>query len=119
VSSRIKISNVIVSILLGLLFAITASCGSNAPAKVQIKIEFGDDAAESWRPINSVVSRGGIVTWLNSGYAKHEVISGEGLFNSTLSPGQTFSFTFPKSGNFTFHDDLSNSYTEIGTITVR
>ncbi len=92
---------------------------STAPKTALIKIEFGDDAMESWRPLSTVISAGGSVTWMNSGHNVHQVISGEGVFNKTLSPGESFTFIYTHSGNFSYHDDPNNYYTEPGAITVQ
>jgi len=115
-----RISRIIGTCLIGgLLFLGACSSAGKAPTTALIKVESGDDAVESWRPTNTVISVGGVVTWLNSGYSDHYVISGEGLFNKTLSPGQTFQYNFTQVGNFTYNDDLKNPYTEAGTIVVR
>lgn len=92
---------------------------SQAPTTALFKVESGDDAVESWRPMTAVVSVGGVVTWQNTGYGNRDVISGEGLFNLNLTPGQSFVYTFTHIGTFTFHDDPNNPYSEVDTIIVR
>jgi plastocyanin len=120
-----NMSRIIGTLVVGVLLVLggcsptSTAPASKAPTTALIKVESGDDAVESWRPMTAVVSVGGVVTWLNSGYGNHYVISGEGLFNLSLSPGQSFKYTFTHGGNFTFHDDLKNPYSEVGTVMVQ
>lgn len=105
-------------ILIGLLL-ITGACSpaNKAPTAALIKIQIiGTEAIEYWRPSTVAVSVGGVVTWLNTGPNQRNVISGEGLFNKSLSPGQSFNYTFSHAGTFTFHDDPS---IEVDTIIVK
>ena len=113
-----KIPRTIATVFIGVVLVVGACSPANKTPTL-IKVEFGDDAVESWRPLSTVVAVGGVVSWRNTGYINHDVINGEGLFNHTLTPGQSFNYTFTHNGNFTFHDDLNNPYSEIGTITVQ
>lgn len=100
----IKITGII---LIGLLL-ITGACSSTskAPKTAVIKIQIvGTDLVEYWRPSTVTVSVGGVITWLNTGPSQRNVISDQGLFNQSLIPGQSFSYTFKHAGTFTFHDD--------------
>lgn len=105
----------IIAILLTGTLLITGACAQKAPRTAQIKIEL-IDATEEWRPSTVSISAGGVVTWTNTGrILQHSVISGEGLFNKNLSPGESFSYTFTRSGTFTYHDEV---YISVGTIYV-
>ena len=114
----IKYSIVSVTIITLLLIGACAA-GRQVTTSARIKIEFGDDAVESWKPSSVVIPKGTAVEFVNTGYNHHALISGEGLFNQNLSPGQSFKYIFPTSGNFTYHDDLSDPYSEINKIIVR
>lgn len=113
-----RIARIIAIVLVGILPGLEAcSPVPQIPSTVLIKaVDVHDTVLEDWRPSTIVVSVGGVVTWLNAGNLQHAAISGEGLFNQTLSPGQSFNYTFTHSGNFTYHDDPYNS---IGTIIVK
>ena len=115
---RMRTIKIIGVILIGLLL-ITGACSpaSKAPTTALIKIEIiGTDLVEYWRPSTVAVSICGVVTWLNTGPNQRTVISGEGLFNQILSPGQSFNYTFSHGGTFTFHDDPN---IEVDTIIVK
>ncbi len=51
------------------------------------------------------VKTGTKVTWLNDDFVPHTITSDSGnlLNSSTLSPGQSFSFTFVDSGSLSYH----------------
>ena len=74
-------------------------------------------------PNTLTISRGGAVLWKNQDSVNHTVTSGApgaptGMFASgTLTPGQSFTFTFPNPGVFTFFSELDSNMT--GTITVQ
>ena len=109
---------IITATLLGLSI-FSAACGSprTSHQTFQVKIAVVGDDIEEWRPSVLDLSAGDTVTWLNNGNFNHYVVSGEKLWPDwKVLPGESFSFTFTKSGNFTFHDD-PNTY--LGTIEVR
>jgi plastocyanin len=99
---------------------VVAACASapKIPTTAEIKaVDIHDTIIEDWMPTSVEVASGGVVTWTNEGNMIHAVVSGEGLFPSqSLSPGQSFNFTFTQKGTFTYHDDPYNS---VGTIYVR
>jgi plastocyanin len=113
-----RIERNIAVVLIGIsLVLVACSPVRQIPSTAQIiAVDVHDTVVEDWRPSTVVVDAGGVVTWLNAGYMQHKVISSEGLFNLTLSPGQSFNYTFTHSGNFTYHDDPYNS---VGTIVVK
>ena len=100
--------------LIGLLL-FPGACAAKTPTNAQIKIVMSEEE-EDWRPSTVLISTRGTVTWTNSSFNPHYVISGEGLFNQKLSPGESFKYTFTKPGAFTYHDD---PYTAVGTIHVQ
>ncbi|MDO8716696.1 MAG: hypothetical protein Q7J73_07830 [Dehalococcoidales bacterium] len=107
-----KFFRIVAVILIGGLL-LTGSCtqASKAPKSVLIKLVLVD-GGEEWSPSTVSVSAGGVVTWANTGNSfSHALISGEGLFNQVLSPGQSFNYTFTHNGTFTYHDD---PYTPVG-----
>ena len=111
-----------IAFLLGTIIIITAvtgggcSASNKTPSRVQLNIEYVGGGTEGWRPNAVSISAGGVVTWINKGNFLHSVISGEGLFNETVSQGQSFNYTFSKPGTYTYHDDPDN---ELCTIIVK
>lgn len=92
-------------VLSGILLA-TGACApaQKAPSAVLIQVVL-EYPIEQWRPSTVAVSVGGTVTWTNKGSSQHAVISGEGLFDQELSPGESFNYTFTKRGTYTYRDD--------------
>ncbi|MEX1010660.1 MAG: plastocyanin/azurin family copper-binding protein [Balneolaceae bacterium] len=80
--------------------------------------------AISFNPSSRTVTVGTTITWTNTSDVNHTVTSGsggspDGLFDSgTLSPDQTFSYTFDEVGNYPYycipHVDMGMT----GTVTV-
>ncbi len=92
-------------ILVGLLL-VSGACGSKAPKTALITVQLiGTEQVPYWRPSTATVAVGGSVTFKNTGIDTRSVISDQGLFNKSLSPGESFKYTFTKAGTFTFHDD--------------
>lgn len=110
-----RIIRIIAIILIGVML-IPEACTSTKPPKtalIQVILEY---PLENWRPSNITVAAGGTVTWANKGNSQHAVVSGEGLFDTQkLWPGESFNYTFTKSGTYTYHDD---PVTPIGTGTI-
>lgn len=64
------------------------------------------------------VNRGDTVIWINNDPMAHSIISNDGKFSSNiLSTGNSFRFTFTKSGTYPYHCGIHASMT--GTITVK
>lgn len=58
----------------------------------------------SYNPSEITIRRGTSVTWVQKDSVRHTVTSDEGIFDSgLLSSGQTFTYTFDKSGIFSYH----------------
>lgn len=71
----------------------------------------------AFMPQNITINPGMTVTWTNNDSVTHTVTADNGMFNSgNLAPGQSFSFTFPSTGTFTYHCSIHPSMT--GTVTV-
>ena len=105
----------IASILVFLVFIEPVTAQSNSSGKdIQISIVPGSRSASNakfYDPSPANVSTGSSVTWTNNDNTYHTVTSGIGpnsasvasLFDSGyLSPGQTYLFTFSKSGTFDY-----------------
>lgn len=112
---------------LGLIFILSVlavGCGSDgsdgpAPAGatgVTITRAFTFD------PRELSVDRGSAVTWTNTDMIAHTVTSGEpgsptGMFDQTVDPSKTFTFTFADAGTFDFFCNFHGSM--VGQITVK
>lgn len=84
--------------LLLVLVGIRVTAGQNlAITEVDI-VDFG------YAPNAGVSSVGSSVTWTNTGSFNHAVTfdSGQGS-SGTLTPGDTFTFTFPSMGRYSYH----------------
>ena len=74
-------------------------------------------------PQKIIVAKGTKVTWINNDSSPHSVNSRDGLFDSTaLQQGQTFSYTFDKTGTFDYVDkvnlQLNPTPSPLGTVVV-
>ncbi len=77
-------------------------------------------------PATIAVKKGTVVVWTNTDSLPHQVASDphpnhdklKGLFSDPLTNGKSFSFTFNKSGTFTYHDHL-NPLKFYGTVVVK
>lgn len=68
-------------------------------------------------PTSTTVTVGDSVTWHNADTASHQVVANDGSFASpVLTAGQTYTFTFQKSGKVTYHDAFATTHK--GTVTV-
>jgi plastocyanin len=92
-----------------------------APAnQAQVEILKG-----SFSPTTLKIAKGDIVVWTNKDNSPHQVASDPypsndtipGLLSDSLAAGESFSFTFDKTGTFTYHDNL-NPLKLKGTIVV-
>ncbi len=112
---EMRIIPIIAAMVIGILL-IPGACSTTRPPKtalIQVVLEY---PLENWRPSAISVAAGGTVTWTNKGNSQHGVVSGEGLFETQkLWPGESFNYTFAKSGTYTYHDD---PVTPIGTGTI-
>ena len=70
----------------------------------------------NFRPASITVSRGTIVKWKNRGENTHTTTSDDGLWDRTLSPGDSFRKRFRHRGTFTYHCTIHSNMQ--GTITV-
>ncbi|MDX6485511.1 MAG: hypothetical protein QOF43_664, partial [Gaiellaceae bacterium] len=68
-------------------------------------------------PTATTATLGDTVTWRNADTVSHQVVANDGSFASpVLKSGETFSFTFQKSGKVSYHDSFAAS--KKGTVTV-
>ncbi len=59
--------------------------------------------SDGFRPATLTVPVGTTVTWTNVDMWSHNVKSDDDLFDGTMIPGGSFSFTFTKTGIFSYH----------------
>ncbi len=78
---------------------------SAAPAPSSVTVSIKNFA---FNPQTLTVKKGTKVTWVNDDTAAHTVTSDSGslLNSSTLSPGQSFSFTFENIGTENYHCNI-------------
>jgi plastocyanin len=66
----------------------------------------------AFSPATLTVKTGTKVTWTNSDSVTHTVTADQGTFDSGgLSPGSSFSFTFTKTGTYSYHCNIHHSMT--------
>jgi plastocyanin len=96
---------------LALLAALVVAGGASADTKtVQI-------TKSGFTPASSSIQLGDTVTWRNSDTATHQVVADDGTFASpVLKTGETYSFTFQKTGRTAYHDEFAK--TRKGSVTV-
>jgi plastocyanin len=71
----------------------------------------------AFRPQNLTIARGTVVRWVNRGSRTHTTTSNTtGLWNHSLSPGDSFRHRFRRAGTFAYHCTIHTEMT--GTITV-
>lgn len=79
------------------------------PAPLEGKVSI-DIAGFKFSESSVTIRVGTTVTWTNKDDGKHTVTSDDGVaFNSSLSDGATFSFTFTEAGEFPYHCDIHRS----------
>jgi len=72
----------------------------------------------AYQPKSVTISKGGTVTWTNKDSVDHTVTGDNITMESgTLSPDQTFSFTFNQTGVFRYHCSIHGTIMS-GTVTV-
>jgi plastocyanin len=72
---------------------------------------------QGFTPSSTTVTVGDSITWRNADTASHQVVANDGSFASpVLKSGETYTFTFTKSGKTTYHDSYATS--KRGTVTV-
>jgi len=60
-----------------------------------------------FEPADVAIQPGDTVMWVNRGNTPHTVTSDDGLFDSeVLNPGESFMFTFPEAGTFSYHCEI-------------
>jgi len=85
---------------------------SSSAATESVKIVPG-----AFSPANVTIAAGDAVQWTNTTNGNHQIVSDTGNFaSSTLTPGQSYSFTFKAAGKYEYHDGLHPLLK--GTVTV-
>src|SRR5215203_7241268 len=70
-----------------------------------------------FEPANAAIQPGDTIMWVNEGNTPHTVTADDGSFDSgTLYPGESFMFTFPETGTFSYHCEIHPSMT--GSVSV-
>ncbi|MBI3518358.1 MAG: cupredoxin domain-containing protein [Bacteroidetes bacterium] len=87
-----------------------------SPGENEIWLEY-----KLFQPSQLIVKSGTTVTFTNKDNANHSATNINGLFDSgKISSGQSYSFTFTKTGSFSFYCKYHSSVTaEQGYITVQ
>lgn len=89
----------------------TSNSSTNMPNMVTIQ-NF------AFNPATTTVKAGTKVTWTNEDSTTHHVVSDNGVFDSgALNNGQSYSFTFNKTGSYPYHCSIHPSMT--GNIVVQ
>ena len=70
-----------------------------------------------FEPADAAIQPGDTIIWVNEGNTPHTVTSDDGQFDSeVLNPGDSFMFTFPEAGTFSYFCEIHPSMT--GSVTV-
>lgn len=87
----------------------THTTSGNAPTSVSVNIvpgAGGNTSSKGFSPSTIAVVMGvnNTVIWTNNDSSPHTVSANDGSFESgNLAPGQTYSYTFPAPGTYTYH----------------
>jgi plastocyanin len=115
---KTKLSLILLTVIL--LVACGPKAGSTPAATLPpiqsgvVKVSIANFAFD---PGTLTITTGTTVTWTNNDTASHNVTSDDGSWGSnSLAKGETFSFTFTKTGTFSYHCGVHPSMT--ATITV-
>ena len=135
-SHRLARRPIIVAVAAAVTVLVLAACGSTASSgsssTPSAASTSGGSAAAvtiqnfAFTPQRLTVKAGTTVTWTNNDSAPHTVTSSDGistsasttsLFNGSVSPGATFSYTFAKAGTYyylcTIHKSEAGMHGEI------
>lgn len=96
--------------------AVNTGASQSAPKEAKVEIK-----NFSFSPATLTIKAGTIVVWTNQDPVPHQIASDSasnlsGLISSALSQGQSYSFTFTKTGTFGYHCQIHPSMA--GTIIV-
>jgi plastocyanin len=83
-----------------------ASAGAGAAAKVNV-------VDNAFQPRTMRVQKGTRVRWTHQGSNPHTVTSNTGLFDKSLSPGDTFARRFTKRGKYPYHCEIHDGMTGV------
>lgn len=100
-----------------LLIAVAVSVLALTPAFAATKTI--DITNRGFTPNKVTIDFGDTVTWTNKDTTPHQVVADQARFTSSplLAAGQSYSFTFTKSGSFTYRDGVAMN--RKGTVTVK
>ena len=135
-SYRLARRPIVVAVAAAVAVLVLAACGSSASSgsssTPSAASEAGGSAAAvtiqnfAFTPQTLTVKAGTTVTWTNNDSAPHTVTSADGistsasttsLFNGSVNPGATFSYTFTKAGTYyylcTIHKSQAGMHGEI------
>lgn len=87
----------------------TVQSAKNALVKIIVEPEQRAAAFNyegQFAPFSVSIAVGGTVTWNNTDFKEHSVVSDDGLFNEVLKGGQAFNYTFTQPGTYKYHDTL-------------
>ncbi len=95
---------------------VNTGSSQNAPKEAKVAIK-----NFAFSPATLTIKSGTKVTWTNQDSAPHQIVADSasnlsGLISSLLSQGQSYNFTFTKTGTFGYHCQIHPSMT--GTIIV-
>ena len=83
-----------------------ATAGASAAARVSV-------VDNAFQPRALRVQKGTRVKWTHKGNNPHTVTSNAGLFDESLSPGETFARRFSKKGRYPYHCEIHDGMTGV------
>lgn len=96
----------------GLLLAVVVAASAGAAMTKTVQI-----TKNGFTPSTTSITVGDTVTWHNADAVSHQVVANDGSFASpVLKAGETYSFTFQKSGKTNYHDSFKATHR--GTVSV-
>lgn len=93
-----------------------ASPHSSAPAATAANTKMVMIRNFAFTPRMITIVHGSSVRWTNRDTTTHTTTSNTGVWNHTLAPGRSFTFTFKKAGTYRYHCNIHPDMT--GTVKV-
>jgi len=114
---NLRIASVATLLVLAMGCSSSPSAPTTTGTPVSIVSGSSDLTTTAYNPNPVSVAVGGTVTWMNNDNTAHTSTADNGSWNSgSISPGGSFSMTFPAAGTFTYHCTIHPGM--IGTVNV-
>ena len=106
---------VVVAVLVGFLYLNKQKTTSSKTNTKSVAVASVSITKEGFVPATIQIKKGSQVTWTNNDTSPHQVVTDphpshtnlKSLNSDSLSQGESFTFTFEKTGTFGYHDEMN------------